>query len=144
MKPKPNSAMNLIKRATQLLTVFLVLSIMSFLGYAQADWTCPCFSEEEFIAMSDGVRDVEPYDEIAQSWEAKEGTGRRWMLAYGGEEGVRGLSWTWVESNEAEGQWCFYEWVHEGYPVERRTILDITDEQFMACYKAIEAECLAQ
>jgi len=35
MKPKPNSTMNLIKRATQLLTVVLVLSIMSIVVHAE-------------------------------------------------------------------------------------------------------------
>ena len=143
MKPKPNSAMNLIKRATQLLTVILVLSIMSVVGYAQ-EWTCPCFSEEEFLAMSDGVRDVEPYDQITLWWNANDFSGP-WGLAYGGEGDITGDgAWTWVEKSEAQGNWCFYQLAQDGNTMVERTIIDITEDQFMACYSAIEAECPAQ
>ena len=140
MKPKPNSVMNLIKRATQLLTVFLVLSIMSFLGYAQADWTCPCFSEEEFIAMNDGVRDVEPYDQISVWWYTDHYRGE-WRLVFGGEEDTNGDgAWTWLEMSKAEGNWCFYHLVQDGIMVEEREILDLTQNEFNACYEALVEE----
>ena len=42
-----------------------------------AEGECPCFSEDEFRAMSDGFRDVEPYDEITT-----------WREANGDVEGV--------------------------------------------------------
>ncbi len=143
MKPKPNSAMNLIKRATQLLTVLLVLSIMSSVGYAK-QWKCPCFSEEEFIAMSDGVRDVEPYDQISLWWDANDYTGQ-WGLAYGGEGDMNGDgAWTWVENSVAQGTWCSYQLVQDGIMVVERTIPELTNQEFMACYKAIKAECPAQ
>ena len=50
MKLKPNSAINIIKRITQLLTVFLVLAIMPIPGY-----------EEEFYSQTpaqEGVCDL--------------------------------------------------------------------------------------
>jgi len=145
MKPKPNSAMNLIKRTTQLLTVLLVLSIMSILGYAKTGgWECPCFSEEEFIAMSDGVRDVEPYDQISLFWYTNPYSGNE-GVAFGGEEDMNGDgAWTWVEKSEAEGDKCFYQLVQDGFTVEERTLSDLTTEEFMACYEAIEEEYLEQ
>jgi hypothetical protein len=117
---------------------------MSFLGYAQADWTCPCFSEEEFIVMSDGVRDVEPYDPIPLWWDANDYIGQ-WGLAYGGEVDMNGDgAWTWVEKSVAQGNWCFYQLVQDGNTMVERTIIDITEDQFMACYNAIETKCPAQ
>jgi hypothetical protein len=227
MQPKPNSAMDPVKRIAQLLTVFLVLSIMPIAGYAEesygqtqaqegvcdllndegvtkglyslclafcgeqdfasnelpfmeknretiqngrpeeqilekynkikkaedpelpcavpAEGECPCFSEDEFRAMSDGFRDVEPYDEITTMWEANGDVEGEWFRAYGGEEGENGDgAWTWIESSIGEGNWCFYEWVQEGYPMVKETVLELTDEEFMACYRIIEAECSAQ
>ncbi len=60
----------------------------------------PCFSEDEFRAMSDGFRDVEPYDEITTWWEAngdveESGLGRmeekkeRMVMAHGHREKYR-------------------------------------------------------
>ena len=67
--------------------------------------------------MSDGIRDVEPYDEIT----------------------------TWLEANgDVEENLCFYEWVQEGYPMVKETVLELTDEELMACYRIIEAEYSAQ
>ena len=34
--------------------------------------------------------------------------------------------------------------VQEGYPMVKETVLGLTDEEFMACYRIIEAECSAQ
>ena len=227
MQPKPDSAMNLIMRATLLLAVFFILSIMPIAGYAEepygqtpaqeglcdllndesvtkglyslclafcgeqgfasnelpfmekkreaiqngrpekqilekynkikkaedpempcavpAEGECPCFSEAEFRAMSDGFRDVEPYDEITTCWEASGDIEGKWFRAYGGEEGEnRDGAWTWIENSIGEGNWCFYEWVQEGYPMVKETVLELTDEEFMACYRIIEAECSAQ
>jgi len=227
MKPNPNSAMNLIKRIKQLLTVFLVLAIIPIAGYAEksygqtpaqegicdplndegvtkglydlclafcgeqgfasnelpfmekereaiqngrpekqilqkynkikkaedpempcavpAEGECPCFSEAEFRAMSDGFRDVEPYDEITTCWEASGDIEGKWFRAYGGEEGESGDgAWTWIESSTGGGNWCFYEWVHEGYPMVKGTVLELTDEELMACYRIIEAKYSAQ
>jgi hypothetical protein len=105
----------------------------------------PCFSEDEFRAMSDGFRDVEPYDEITTMWEANGDVEGEWFRAYGGEEGENGDgAWTWIEKSIGEGNWCFYEWVQEGYPMVKETVLELTDEEFMACYRIIEAECSAQ
>ena len=227
MKPKPSSAMNLIKRITQLLAVFFILSIMPIAGYAEepygqtpaqeglcdllndesvtkglyslclafcgeqgfasnelpfmekkreaiqngrpekqilqkynkikkaedpempcavpAEGECPCFSEAEFRAMSDGFRDVEPYDEIITMLEANGDVEGEWFRAYGGEEGENGDgAWTWIESSTGGGNWCFYEWVHEGYPTVKGTVLELTDEELMACYRIIEADYSAQ
>ena len=227
MQPKPDSAMNLIMRATLLLTVFFILSIMPIAGYAEepygqtpaqeglcdllndesvtkglyslclafcgeqgfasnelpfmekkreaiqngrpekqilekynkikkaedpempcavpAEGECPCFSEAEFRAMSDGFRDVEPYDEITTCWEASGDIEGKWFRAYGGEEVESGDgAWTWIEKSIGEGNWCFYEWVQEGYPMVKETVLELTDEEFMACNRIIEAECSAQ
>jgi hypothetical protein len=145
MKPKPNRAMNLMKRATQLLIVLLVLSIMSSIGYAiQDDWECPCFSEEEFIAMSDGGRDVEPYDQISLWWytEKYKGPGG---IAFGGEEDQNGDgAWTWVENSLVKGKLCFYQLVQDGFTVEERTITDLTTKEYKACYEVIEEEYLVQ
>ena len=227
MQPKPDSAMNLIMRATLLLTVFFILSIMPIAGYAEepygqtpaqeglcdllndesvtkglyslclafcgeqgfasnelpfmekkreaiqngrpekqilekynkikkaedpeipcavpAEGECPCFSEDEFRAMSDGFRDVEPYDEITTCWEANGDLEGEWFRAYGGEEGESGDgAWTWIKKSIGEGNWCFYEWVHEGYPMVKGTVLELTDEELMACYRIIEADYSAQ
>jgi hypothetical protein len=147
MKPKPNSAMNLIKRVTQLQTVLLVLSIMSSLGYANAaGWQCPCFSEEEFIAMRDGVSDVEPYDQISLFWYTNHYRDRgNEGVAFGGEEDMNGDgAWTWVENSLEKGNWCFYQLVQDGFTVEERTLSDLTTKEFKACYEAIEEEYLAQ
>ena len=222
-KTKPNSAMNLIERITQLLTVFLVLAIMPIAGYAEesygqtpaqegvcdllndegvtkglyslclafcgeqdftinelpfmekkreaiqngrpekqileaynkikkpedpempcavpAEGECPCFSEAEFRAMNDGYRDVEPYDEITTWWEENGDVEGEWFRAYGGEEGGNGDgAWTWIEKSIGGGNWCFYEWVQEGYPMVKETVLELTDEELRACYRIIEAE----
>jgi hypothetical protein len=110
-----------------------------------AESECPCFSEDEFRAMSDGFRDVEPYDEITTCWEASGDIEREWFMAFGGEEDESGDgAWTWIESSIGGGNWCFYEWVHEGYPTVKGTVLEITDEEFRACYRIIEAEYPAQ
>jgi hypothetical protein len=91
--------------------------------------------------MSDGFRDVEPYDEITTWWEANGDVEGEWFRAYGGEEGENGDgAWTWIEKSIGEGNWCFYEWVQEGYPMVKETVLELTDEEFMACYRIIEAE----
>ena len=95
--------------------------------------------------MSDGFRDVEPYDEITTWWEANGDVEGEWFRAYGGEEGENGDgAWTWIEKSIGEGNWCFYEWVQEGYPMVKETVLELTDDEFMACYRIIEAECSAQ
>jgi hypothetical protein len=49
-----------------------------------------------------------------------------------------------IEKSIGEGNWCFYEWVQEGYPMVKETVLELTDDEFMACYRIIEAECSAQ
>ena len=72
-----------------------------------------------------------------------------WFRAYGGEEGENGdgawtWTWTWIKKSIGEGNWCFYEWVQEGYPMVKETVLELTDEEFMACNRIIEAECSAQ
>jgi len=106
-----------------------------------AEGECPCFSEAEFRAMSDGFRDVEPYGEITIMWEANGNVEGEWFRAYGGEEGEYGDgAWTWIEKSIGEGNWCFYEWVQEGYPMVKGTVLELTDEELMACYRIIEAE----
>ena len=70
---------------------------------------------------------------------------REWFRAYGGEEGENGDgAWTWIESSIGEGNWYFYEWLQEGYPMVKETVLELTDDEFMACYRIIEAECSAQ
>jgi len=51
---------------------------------------CPCFGEAEFRAMSDGFRDVEPYNEITTMWEANGDVEGAWLRAYGGEEEENG------------------------------------------------------
>ena len=110
-----------------------------------AEGECPCFSEAEFRAMSDGFRDVEPYDEITTCWEASGDIEGKWFRAYGGEEGENGDdAWTWIEKSTGEGNWCFYEWVQEGYPMVKATVLELTDEELMACYRITEAEYSAQ
>ena len=226
MQPKPNGAMGPVKRIAQLLTVFLVLSIMPIAGYAEetsgqapvqeglcdllkdegvtkglyslclafcgeqdfasnelpfmeknreaiqngrpekqilekynkikkaedpempcavpAEGECPCFSEDEFRAMSDGFRDVEPYDEITTCWETSGDIEGELFKAFGGEEGESGDSaWTWIESSLGGGNWCFYEWKHAGHSTAKGTVLELTDEELMACYRIIEAEYAA-
>lgn len=55
----------------------------------------PCFSEDEFKAMSDGFRDVEPCDEITTWWEANRDVEGEWFREYGGGEGENGDgAWT--------------------------------------------------
>jgi len=49
-----------------------------------------------------------------------------------------------IEKSIGEGNWCFCEWVQEGSPMVKETVLELTDEEFMACYRIIEAECSAQ
>ena len=110
-----------------------------------AEGECPCFSEDEFRAMSDGFRDVEPYDEITTCWEASGDIEGELFMAFGGEEGESGDgAWTWIESSLGGGNWCFYEWMHEGHPTAKATVLELTDEEFRACYRIIEAEYSAQ
>ena len=110
-----------------------------------AEGECPCFSEDEFRAMIDGFKDVEPYDEITTMWEANGDLEEEWFRAYGGEEGENGDgAWTWIEKSIGEGNWCFYEWVQVGYPMVKGTVLELTDEELMACYRIIEAEYSAQ
>jgi len=65
-----------------------------------AEGECLCFSEDKFGAMSDGFRDVEPYDEITPMLEANGNVEGEWFRAYGGEEGENGDgAWTWIEKN---------------------------------------------
>jgi hypothetical protein len=110
-----------------------------------AEGECPCFSEDEFRAMSDGFRDVEPYDAITTWGEANGDLEGEWFRAYGGEEGENGDgAWTWIKKSIGEGNWCFYEWVQEGYPMVKGTVLELTDEELMACYKIIGAEYSTQ
>ena len=106
-----------------------------------AEGECPCFSADEFRAMSDGFRDVEPYDKITTMWEENGNLEDEWFRAYGGEEGENGDgAWTWIEKSIGEGNWCFYEWVQNGFPMVKGTILELTDQELLACYRIIEAE----
>jgi len=110
-----------------------------------AEGECPCFSEDEFRAMSDGFRDVEPYDEITTMLEANGDVEGVWFRAYGGGEGENG-DWRMDMDREKyrRGNWCFYEWVQEGYPRVKGTVLELSDEELMACYRIIEAKYSAQ
>jgi hypothetical protein len=76
--------------------------------------------------MSDGIRGVEPYDEITTWWEVNGDVEGECFRAYGGEEGENGDgAWTWIESNIGDGNWCFCEWVQEGYPMVKETVLEL-------------------
>ena len=48
------------------------------------------------------------------------------------------------ETSKGEWNWCIYEWVQEGYPMVKGTILELTDDECMTFYKIIEAEYSAQ
>ena len=110
-----------------------------------AEGECPCFSEDEFRAMSDGFRDVEPYDEITTCWDASGDIEGEFFKAFGGEEGESGDgAWTWIESSLGGGNWCFYEWKYAGHTTVKGTVLELTGEELMACYGIIEAEYSAQ
>ena len=69
---------------------------------------------------------------------------RKVVRMYGAEEGENGDGvWKCIESSIGGRNWCFYEWVQEGYLMVKENVLELTDEECMTCYRIIEAVCSA-